>query len=316
MDSFKKILTIIIIGLLVFNVFSFFYMRSVKTFSPVIPEIQNITEMPSYASELQFFPNMRFNHNNLTFLIEDNCNMLEKEKIALAFSRIEQESNNLLTFHKTRENPDILVMCNSSQIINQASKFFIAGEGGPERAIKSGVFYVIEKGTILLYSTFGGECANYNVELHELLHVLGFTHSDNHLSVMYNISKCNQVITRDIIDEIVRLYSIPAYPDVSVENITALKHGTYLDFEANVKNIGLNKAENIIMGISSKGQEIESFNLGTLEYGEGKILAVENIKIPISLLTLKELTFSLSIESSELDYENNNITLVLNPDRQ
>ena len=43
MDSFKKILTIIIIGLLVFNVFSFFYMRSVKTFSPVIPEIQNIT---------------------------------------------------------------------------------------------------------------------------------------------------------------------------------------------------------------------------------------------------------------------------------
>lgn len=286
-------------------------MRNVKTFSPSLPENLNITGMSSYVSSLQFYPNMRFNHNNLTFMIEDNCNTEKRENMALSFGKLEQETNNLITFYQTEHNPDILVTCNETYILKPTGDFFIAGEGGPERAVKSGIYYVIESGTVILYYTPEKDCMNYNVELHELLHVLGFIHSDNKYSIMYNVSECYQVLTKDITDELIRLYSIPNYPDVSIGNITAIKHGTYLDFEINVKNAGFEKAENIVLGISSKEKEIASFDLEDLEYGEGKILTVENIRIPFSLLSLEQITFSLSIDSKELDYRNNNITMTI-----
>lgn len=311
MRLFKNVLIVLIIGLLIFNLFSFFYMRSIRIFGPQFSQDINTANISSYVSLLQFYPNMRFSHNNLTFNLEDNCNFYKREKMAFAFSKIEKETNNLLNFHKTEINPDILVTCNETYSRKPKSDFYIAGEGGPEKAVKSGNYYVIEHGTVLLYYTSEKDCLNYNVELHELLHVLGFIHSDNKYSVMHNISECYQILTKDIIDEIVRLYSIPSYPDVMIESITALKHGIYLDFEIEVGNVGLKKAGNIILEVSSRGESIESFNLEELDYGERKILSVKNLKIPIVLLNLDELTFSLSTEESELDYNNNNITLTL-----
>ena len=54
---------------------------------------------------------------------------------------------------------------------------FIAGEGGPSNITKSGDFSVITHGSILLIKE--SKCERPNIAIHELLHALGFDHSEN-----------------------------------------------------------------------------------------------------------------------------------------
>ena len=61
-------------------------------------------------------------------------------------------------------------------------------------------------------------------ELHELMHVFGFNHSMDSNSLMYPyLTSCNQKLDNSIIEELIRLYSIPNLPDLYFENISAIK---------------------------------------------------------------------------------------------
>ena len=313
MKLFKTLLTILIIFLFLsaINLFIISYIKTGTSFIPVtlgsIPE--NIT---SYNGTLQFYPNMLFNHKNLSYKIQQTCELEKKLNTRQAFHAIEIKTQNLLTFYEADSNEDILIECNQTNEQYELGKkeaFFVAGEGGPDKAVSTGMSWVIEHGKVLLYYPRNKECMSYNIELHELLHVFGFKHSDNKYSIMYNVSECNQVMSDDIINEFLRLYNLPELADVYIANISAVKRGMYIDFNIEVRNQGIRGATNATLFLSSENKQIKSFSLEDIGYGEGKILEVENVRIPLTMLALKDITFSASSESEEISYENNNITL-------
>ena len=80
--------------------------------------------------------------------------------------------------------------------MEQDDDLFIAGEGGPTSITNTSLYNVILKGKILLYKK--SECEEPIVELHELLHVFGFDHSQDPNNIMFNLSSCNQEISQDI----------------------------------------------------------------------------------------------------------------------
>jgi len=146
--------------------------------------------------------------------------------------------------------------------------------------------------------------------LHELLHVLGFEHSENKNSIMYNTTSCQQILTNDIIDELKRLYSIQELPDLYFSSISATKHGSYLDFNVEVINSGLNEAENVKLEIYAEDEEeekIDEFILENVGYGEGKSLEVKNLKISRAASKIK----FVIVNGEDLDEKNNIIELFL-----
>jgi len=255
----------------------------------------------SYNGDLQFYPNMRFINRNISYSISDDCDAEKKLRMIRAFNYL-QEQVGLINFYPSN-NPDIIVSCQNLEIPIQGD-YFIAGEGGPTKIINTSKFYLIEGGKILLLYQ-ENKCENFNIELHELLHVFGFKHSPNKKSVMYNFTECNQVMTSDIISELRRLYSIPELPDFYFVKADASKKGVYLDFKIEVRNAGL-KSENATLLLYSEGEKIKEFDLGLVGYGEGKILDVKNVRLKSR--KTREIEFIIK-NGKELDIENNKIIL-------
>jgi len=260
---------------------------------------KNIT---SYSSgSLQYYPNMKFNHNIITYYIDSSCSDEKKLRIEEALNILE-ESVSEISFNEII-NGDIEITCEKKNTPSDSQGYFIAGEGGPTSVINASLFYIIEKGTVLLFYD-KAVCDYPNIELHELLHVFGFGHSENKESIMYPVSSCNQVLTSDIANELKRLYSIENLPDLFFSDISVKKHGGYIDFELRIKNEGLTDADNIRLEIGSisSNTKIDEFDIGSINYGEGKYLKVENLKIP---LRVDGIRFEI-INGNEID-DNNNI---------
>ena len=78
------------------------------------------------------------------------------------------------------------------------------------------------------------DCSYPNVELHELLHVLGFDHSENKKSIMYQlIESCDQILDQSIINQLKLLYAEENLPDLYFDKINVIKKGRYLPFIQN-----------------------------------------------------------------------------------
>jgi hypothetical protein len=285
----------------------FFYQYYLDLTSEPIPFIKNSSEnITSYSSQLQSYPNMLFIKKDIFYNVNNSCNKEKIVRMLQAFSRIENETS-LLKFYENiyPEKSDILISCQETK--EEHGKYFIAGEGGPTQLTNTSSFYIIEKAKILLlYSK--NQCSNYNIELHELLHVLGFEHSDNPESIMYNSSSCNQQLTPDIIQELKRLYSIPRLADLHFSNISAIKHGSYLDFNTEIRNIGLAQAENVKLEIyADENRKIDEYDLGNTSYGEGKFLEVKNSHAGRQVAKIK----FVIVSGQELSKENNIAELIL-----
>ncbi len=258
------------------------------------------TSQPSYDSELQFYPDMRFNKLAVSYLIGEECDQKKKQNMLSSFAFLEEKTK--LIFYEADNGADINIHCEKQYI---KGDLFVAGEGGPSSFVNTGKYNVILKGDVLLL--YDESCEN-NVEMHELLHVFGFGHSNNPQSVMYNISRCNQVVTDDIIDKINQLYSQPALPDLYFAKTSALKRGRYMDIDFTVRNQGLLKADEIKVSISSE-EEIEIFELGEIDFGAGKTFSVTNLKLPSR--NLKKIVLLIKSKDRESDEENNKLELTL-----
>ena len=182
---------------------------------------------------------------------------------------------------------------------------FIAGEGGPTNITQAGEFSVISHGQILLIRE--SKCKDPNIALHELLHVLGFKHSSNPNNIMYNISKCDQVIGDDIVGLINRLYAYPSYPDLVFENVSAQMKGKFLDVNISVRNNGLKDADVAKIIIYADGKKIKEVELEPLQIGYGRMMVLGNIWIP--QIIVNELEFYIDYNGNELEKENNRIKL-------
>jgi CII-binding regulator of phage lambda lysogenization HflD len=120
------------------------------------------------------------------------------------------------------------------------------------------------------------KCPTPNVALHELLHVLGFNHSENSNNIMYPISSCKQTLGNipKLIDEI---YSVESYSDLEIEEVFATMNGKYLDVNVSIRNNGIVKSENAILTIYSEDTTIKTILIEPLEIGYGMQITFTNI---------------------------------------
>jgi hypothetical protein len=255
----------------------------------------------------QFYPNMKFNHNNISYYIETSCNPEKRQKMIAAFDKVSDEIN-FIRFYEVYENPDIEILCSEEKKESIDSEHFIAGEGGPKEILQTGRYNVIILGTILLYGESKDllKCDWPNVELHELMHVLGFNHTNNKKSLMYPyLDSCDKKIDNSIITELNRLYSEENLPELYFENIKLIKRGRYLDFNLTIKNSGLIDAENVYLNVYDENKLVEINKIGDIKFGAGIYLEIKNLKL--FNRDSKDITFVIDKNNTikEFDKENN-----------
>ena len=260
----------------------------------------NFSLTESNDSGMQFYSRMRFPSPNISYRIED-CPLGKEDNMERAFEIISEKT--ILDFYAVLGNEEIFVTCDSGNKIEGG--LFIAGEGGPTNITKTSNFNVIKAGAITLIRE--SQCEDPNVGMHELLHVLGFDHSPNPNNIMYEVSKCNQEISQDMIDTINDLYSTPSYADLSVENVSAVMRGKYLDANLTVINNGLEDSKNSTVRIYADDEMIKEFGIEELEIGYGRKISLQNIFV--LQISVDELKFIISYDEPELNKQDNEIIL-------
>ena len=263
----------------------------------------------AYGTTPVFIKNLRFNHNHISYFIEAGCSEIRENAMIEAFGIFEDEMD-LISFYEVENKieADISVGC-SDDYIELGENLFVAGEGGPSKIINTSIFKLIEKGKISLYND--PQCDYPIVELHELSHVFGFDHSDNPSNIMYNVSRCDQRITDDMIELIDKLYSIEPLADALISELTAVKKGRYLDFNITILNEGLIGIDSINLTVVAGGKEIQLIDLGELDVGYGRTLKATNVKLPS--INVEKVDFILDADNivRELNEENNFIQMII-----
>jgi len=255
------------------------------------------------SNNMQFYPNMRFPSTDITYLIEEGCPLQKRSEMVGAFNFIQNLT--LLKFYPVKNNEEITISC-EEESKSTDNGMFISGEGGPTKILSSNNFNVIFSGKILLLRE--SNCERPNVEIHELLHVLGFDHSENKNNLMYPVSKCSQTIGNDIVDKINELYSFPELPDLQLENISAKISGRYLDINVSVQNSGLKDSQPGTLKIYGDDQLIKEFDLKEIKMGYSLSVSLTNIWV--SKREIKELKVIVSTPDSELALDNNQAVLI------
>jgi len=260
---------------------------------------QNYTFNPD-KQDWQFYNNMRFPEKRISYKIGD-CPLQKKEDMERAFELLENFT--ILDFYSVKSNEQITVVCDSHTKIEGG--LFIAGEGGPTNITTAGNFNVIAGGRILLLRE--SPCPTPNIALHELLHVLGFNHSENPGSIMYPVSNCDQIVDTSIITLINKLYEVPNYPDLAFENVSAIMHGKYLNVNISIRNVGLQNSLPVSLQIFADDELIKQMSLDSLIVGTGRIISLTNVWV--NQLSVNKLEFFIDSSFEELKKENNKVVL-------
>ncbi len=260
----------------------------------------NFSLNASKTETIQFYPNMRYPVSEISYKIH-GCPLQKKDDMKRAFEIISNKT--ILDFYSAEFNEEISVTCDSKNKIEEG--LFIAGEGGPTNITKGEIFNVILHGKILLIRE--SKCERPNIALHELLHALGFNHSNNPNNIMFPVSKCKQTIGEDISKLINELYSVQSYPDLSFENVSAVMHGRYLDTNVSIRNDGLKDSEKTNLEIYADGKFVKEIDLDILKIGYKRIIKLSNIWVKTT--NVQKLEFFINSSFSELEKNNNRIIL-------
>jgi len=251
------------------------------------------------SGNLQFYENMRFPTSRISYHI-NNCSLQKKDDMLRAFEIL--SSKTILNFYESNI-PEITIVCESKNKIEGG--LFIAGEGGPVNITKAGEFNIITKGKILLIKE--SSCPNPNIAIHELLHVLGFDHSSNPNDLMYAISKCDQEINPNVINIINTLYSIPSYPDLAFENVSAVMKGKYMNINISIRNKGFQNAPYSQVLIYTDDKLVKTIDFDPLVVGNGRVITLTNVWI--SKISIDKVRLIIKADFEELKKRNNEIVL-------
>ncbi len=250
---------------------------------------------------MQFYNNMRFPESRISFSISDDCTIKKKSDMRWAFDIMENET--ILEFYEMNEGGEIVVYCENKNRVEDG--LFIAGEGGPTNITKGENFNVILGGQILLIRDI--DCEKPIVGIHELIHVLGFNHSENPNNIMYPIARCEQTIGNEIVDEINRLYEIPSEADLMIRDVSAQVNGLYLNLNVSIFNDGFKSVEESDLVLYANEDEIKRVGLQKLKIGSGLNIQLSNVLI--KKIKIEELKVAIESDMTELSLENNEVLL-------
>jgi len=253
------------------------------------------------SSSMQFYPNMRYSSKNISYKIYD-CNLKKKNDMEEAFNILSQ--NTVLDFYLVSEEEEISITCDEKTKMEEG--LFIAGEGGPTNIISTDLYNVILNGKILLIRD--SSCYNPNVAIHELLHALGFDHSENKKNIMYYLSDCDQTIGQDQIDLINELYKTQSYADLSFTNVSATYKKGYLDTIIQIKNNGLKDSEKAELSVFVDDKLIETVDLNPIVIGAGLKITLGK-RVSLLRTSASELKFVIDSYFEEINKNNNEIVL-------
>jgi len=257
----------------------------------------------------QFYDNMRFNHNKISYFVNANCQIEKKNKVHRAFEIINEKTEGLISFYEDFESrADIVVGC-SPDSYEKEENIFVAGEGGPTHIINSSMPVII-RGKVLLYDEIRGACDEPLLELHELLHVFGYDHINNENDLMYPYINCDQEVNSDLIANLISLYSIEPFVDIYFEDIDANKQRYagkwYLNFNVSISNQGILDANDLFLKIYQDDILVQDFDLELVKLGGGKDFFVNNLALDSSSNNIK---FELETSTNEPNKKNNALEL-------
>lgn len=266
----------------------------------------DVNENVNLSAVNQFYPNMKFNHKQILYTLDINCPIKTKERMLMAFDELSSQVS-VLSFKEVVSSPDIEVSCSEEDKPSISEDYFVAGEGGAKEIIQTGKFNVINGGIILLYEDKEGLDCNYpSIELHELLHVFGFDHSDEEGILMYPyLESCDQVLDTSIIEKLEELYSSENLPDLYFSEVVAIRKGKYLDFNLTIKNAGVKDISSVNFSIFDEGEFVESKKIGEIKYGAGIFIEITNFKLNNRESEEVEFVIDRLDVVKELDEENN-----------
>jgi len=260
----------------------------------------NFTLNASLNTSMQFYENMRYQTSNISYRI-DRCPLAREDEMKRAFDFL--ETRTILNFYKVSGGEEISVTCEDS--VQGEKGLFIAGEGGVTNVTVTENFNVIFNGMVILIRET--KCSDPLVGTHELLHALGFDHSNNPNNIMYPTLNCKQTLGDDIVEHINWLYSFPTFSDLSFENASASRKGGYLGFVISIRNHGLKNSENSTLIIYADNKSIKELEIEPIPIGSGRKITLSNIFI--MQRNIEELKLFIKYDSEELDKDNNKITL-------
>jgi hypothetical protein len=298
----KLIFTLISVFILI-PLLIFYFIPSSTFHFAMQPQNSNFSVIEG-NSDMQYYPNMRFPSNDISYRIS-NCPLQKENDMEYAFEIMNNITN--LKFNSVLYNEEISITCEEKERYNDGG-LFIAGEGGPTNITVAENFNVITHGEILLIKH--SNCPKPNVATHELLHVLGFGHSNNPNNIMYNITNCEQTLSDDVLNLIDKIYSVPSYPDLIIKNVSGLIKGRFLELNFSVLNGGLQDAGESRVIVYAEDKIVEEIELSSLKIGSGRLISTKNIWIP--QINVKELTVVINSDFDEITKENNNVTLKIN----
>ena len=301
--SLKVILGFFLVLLVVMLLFLYwFFPIDEIQFKMSDPGHSNFTLDSSFPEDLQFYENMRYQKPSISYRIE-SCPLARENEMKRAFEWIQDLT--ILNFYEVNQNEEISVTCEDI-VVRGEHGAFVAGEGGVTNVTVTKNFNVIFNGKVLLIRE--SKCPNPIVGTHELLHALGFGHSDNPNNIMYPTVNCKQTIGEDIVNLINHLYSFPSFPDLSFEQASASMKGRYLNIETTIRNNGLKDAEASNLIIYSSDKKIKEFEIEAISIGSGRSLTLTNM---MTFSKIEELRIFIDYPYAELDKQNNEIILEL-----
>ncbi len=257
----------------------------------------NFTLNNSGNTNLQFYENMRYQKKEISYQIYDECTLKKKNDMEDAFDLISNLT--VLEFYPVIYGEEISVTCSNENIIEGDA--FIGGEGGVTNVTIIDDFHIIFNGKILLIRD--SNCPKPNIAIHELLHALGFTHSENPNNIMYETYDCKQTIGEDIPNFINQIYSIKSKPDLSFESVDAVISGRYLSANLSLRNNGFNDSPASIIIISVDGKTIKEIDVPPMEIGFGRKISLNNLWV--SQINIEKIEFTISGDFDEIDKLNN-----------
>jgi len=260
----------------------------------------NFTLNASLNTSMQFYENMRYQSSEISYKI-DSCPLAREDEMKRAFVFL--ENSTILNFYEVGEDEEISVTCEDSVIGEEG--LFIAGEGGVTNVVVTENFNVIFNGMIILIRET--KCPDPIIGTHELLHALGFDHSDNPNNIMYPTVNCKQTIGEDLIEHVSWLYSFPTLPDLFFENASASMKGGYLDFTMTIRNQGLENSENSTLIIYADNKSIKEFEIEPIPIGSGRIVILS--KVFVMQRNIQKLELFIEHNSEELNKNNNHLLL-------